>query len=214
MNIQVSGPGVIIEPLFTFVRNIISALVVAALAVLVALLLPQHTAQVGQTMTKAPWPSFGYGLLTAFAAGTAIIALALTICFSPIAILAGIILLAAGLYGWICFGAVVGERLLTAFKVQAVEPVWAAGLGTLIVSLVIALIGTVIEAGQGFLCCMEPVVWAAVFVLGCAGLGAIVLTRFGTQAYPSGAIPTPPTPAPVEVPEPSVVVEEEEPESD
>jgi hypothetical protein len=180
MNIQFAEPGAIFGPLFSFIRNIVSALVVAALAVLVALLLPQQTTQVGQTMTKALVPSFGYGLLTALAAGAAIIALTLTICLSPIAILAAFVLLAASLYGWICFGAVVGERLLKAFNAKTVEPVWAAGLGTLIVSLIVAFIDT----GLSLVCCLEAVVWATVFVLGCAGLGAVVLTRFGSQPYP------------------------------
>jgi hypothetical protein len=174
----------VLGPLFNFVRNIISALVVAALAVLVALLLPQPITRVGQTMTEAIVPSLGYGLLTAVAAGAAIIALVFTTCLSPIAILAGLVLLAAGLYGWICFGAVIGERLLKAFNAQVVEPVWAAGLGTLIVSLVVAMINTMIDASHGFLCCLMPVVWPTVFILGCAGLGAVVLTRFGSQSYP------------------------------
>jgi hypothetical protein len=51
-----------------------------------------------------------------------------------------------------------------------------------------------------------------VFVLGCLGLGAVVLTRFGTMPYipttgvvlaPSQPAPPPPVPAPVEVPEPA-----------
>lgn len=180
MNIRFANPEMVLGPLFSFVSNIISALVVAALAVLVALLLPQQTSRVGQTMTKAVVPSFGYGLLTALAAGAAIIFLALTICLSPIAILGALVLLAASLYGWICFGAVIGERLLKAFNAKTVEPVWAAGLGTLIVSLVIALI----NAGLSLVCCLEVIVWAVVFVLGCAGLGAVVLTRFGSQPYP------------------------------
>jgi hypothetical protein len=180
MNIQIAEPGDIFGPLFNFISNIISAFVVAALAVLVALLLPQPVTRVGQTMTQAVVPSLGYGLLTVLAAGAAIITLVLTICLSPIGILAGLVLLAAGLFGWICFGAVIGKRLLKAFNAQVVEPVWAAGLGTLIVSLVVALI----NAGLSLVCCLEVLVWAAVFVLGCAGLGAVVLTRFGSQPYP------------------------------
>ncbi|MBN1810607.1 MAG: polymer-forming cytoskeletal protein [Anaerolineae bacterium] len=183
MNVRFADPEMVLGPLFSFVRNIISALVVAALAVLVALLLPQQTTRVGQTMTKAVVPSFGYGLLTALAAGAAIILLVLTICLSPIAILAALVLLAAGLYGWICFGAVIGERLLKAFNAKVVEPVWAAGLGTLIVSLIIAFI----DAGLSLVCCLEVIAWTAVFVLGCAGLGAVVLTRFGSQPYPPTA---------------------------
>jgi hypothetical protein len=180
MDIRLPGADVLFGPLTAFIRNVLSAFVVAAIAVLVALLLPPQTAQVGHTMIKSIWPSLGYGVLTAFAAGTAIVLLTLTICFAPIAIVAGTVLLAAVLYGWICFGAVVGTRLLQAFNAQDVPPVLAAGLGTLIVSLVVALVDT----GANFVCCLAPLVWAAVFALGCAGLGAVVLTRFGTQSYP------------------------------
>ena len=184
-NIRFPEASALFDPLMTFVRNVLSAFVVAAIAVLVTLLLPSQTTRVGQTMIKAIWPSLGYGLLTAFAAGTAIVLLALTICFAPIAIVAGIVLLAAGLYGWICFGAVVGKRLLQAFNAQDVPPVLAAGLGTLIISLVVALIDT----GANIVCCLAPLVWTTVFALGCAGLGAVVLTRFGTQSYPPGQTP-------------------------
>lgn len=187
MNIQIAEPSAIFGPLFNFISNIISAFVVAALAVLVALLLPQPVTRVGQTMTKAIMPSLGYGLLTALAAGAAIVALALTICLSPIAILAGLVLLAASLYGWICLGAVIGERLLKAFNAQTVEPVWAAGLGTLIVSLIVAMINAMVDASHGFLCCLVPLIWPTVFALGCTGLGAVVLTRFGSQPYPPAA---------------------------
>jgi hypothetical protein len=180
MDIRFQEVSALFDPLMAFVRNVLSAFVVAAIAVLVALLLPPQTARVGQAMIKAIWPSLGYGVLTAFAAGTTIVLLTLTICLAPIAIVAGIVLLAAVLYGWICFGAVVGTRLLKAFKAQDVPPVLAAGLGTLIVSLVVALIDT----GANLVCCLAPLVWTAVFVLGCAGLGAVVLTRFGTQSYP------------------------------
>ena len=180
MDIRFQEVSALFDPLMAFVRNVLSAFVVAAIAVLVSLLLPPQTTQVGKTMVKAIWPSLGYGVLTAFAAGTAIVALTLTVCFAPVAIVAGIVLLAAGLYGWICFGAVVGDRLLRAFNVQEVPQVWAAGLGTLIVSLVVALIDT----GANLVCCLAPLVWATVFALGCAGLGAVVLTRFGTQGYP------------------------------
>ncbi|MBN1976569.1 MAG: polymer-forming cytoskeletal protein [Anaerolineae bacterium] len=185
MNIRFPEADAVFDPLMTFVRNVLSAFVVAAIAVLLTLLLPPQTARVGQTMVKAIWPSLGYGVLTAFAAGTTIVLLALTICFAPIAIVAGIVLLAAGLYGWICFGAVVGQRLLKAFKAQDVPPVLAAGLGTLITSLVVALIDT----GANLVCCLAPLVWTTVFALGCASLGAVVLTRFGTQSYPSTSAP-------------------------
>jgi hypothetical protein len=44
--------------------------------------------------------------------------------------------------------------------------------------------------------CLAPFGWLMIFALGCVGLGAVVLTRFGTMAYaPSTARPSPPKPS-------------------
>jgi hypothetical protein len=209
INVRFLGPGWLWESAAGFVRRVTSVVLIAAIAALVGLMLPQQMTRVGQTMVKDPLPSFGYGLLTAFAATTAILILTLTICFSLVGFLAAIALFAAGLYGWICFGAVVGKRLLEAFKAHGVAPVWSAGLGTLIVTLVATLVTFLLDVGQIFTCCLQPLAWIAIFVLGCAGLGAVVLTRFGTQAYPPGAGLTSSASAAAEAPEPSMPAEEE-----
>ncbi|NIV40504.1 MAG: hypothetical protein GWN58_67215, partial [Anaerolineae bacterium] len=149
------------------------------------------------------WPSFGIGLLTVVAATALVIALALTICLSPAAALVALALGAAGLFGWIGVGAQVGERLLRALNVREIAPLWAAGLGTLLITLV--------GMGLSVAFCLALLGWLMILVLGCLGLGAVVLTRFGTMAYvPStGAEPGPPRPTPpapvqtaAEVPEP------------
>jgi hypothetical protein len=196
-----SGAGQVLNWTLRAIRSVIAMLVVAAVAGLVALIWPHQTAQVGRTVVEAPWPSLGIGLLTA-AAGTAlIIALALTICLSPVAALVALALGAAGLFGWIGVGAQVGERLLQALNVREIAPLWAAGLGTLLITL--------IGVGLSVAFCLAILGWMVVFVLGCLGLGAVVLTRFGTMAYTpsasSGTSPTPPpaVPTPVEAPEPA-----------
>jgi len=184
------------------VRDVVGILVVAAVAGLVALICPHQTTRVGQTVVEAPWPSFGIGLLTAAAAAVLIIALAITICLSPVAALAALALGAAGLFGWIAVGALVGERLLRALKAREIAPLWAAGLGTLVITL--------IGVGLSIALCLAPFGWLMVFVLGCLGLGAVVLTRFGTTDYvPHRPTPPPSVPAPVEATEPSEQPEEE-----
>jgi len=192
----VSGPGRVLKWVLGVIRGVVAILVVAAVAGLVALIWPRPMALVGRVVTEAPWPSFGIGLLTVAAATALIIALTVTICLSPVAALAALALGAAGLFGWIGIGAVVGERLLQALNVHS-APLWAAGLGTLLVTL--------IGAGLSAAFCLAPLGWLLIFGLGCLGLGAVVLTRFGTTAYtPSTGSehhpprPTqPPTPAPV-----------------
>jgi hypothetical protein len=164
------------------IRSVAAILVVAAVAGLVALIWPQSTAQVGQAMVEAPLPSFGVGLLTIVAGTALVVALTITICLSPVAILAALVLGAAGLFGWAGVGAIVGERLLQALNAQEIAPLWTAGLGTLLITLVVM--------GMSVAFCLAPLGWLMTFVLGCLGLGAVVLTRFGTTAY------TPPSPAP------------------
>ena len=153
-------------------------------------------------------------MLTMVAATVIAIALAITICLSPVAILAALALGAAGLFGWIGIGAVVGERLLQALNARETAPLWAAGLGTLLITL----IGT----GLSIAFCLAPIGWLMMFVLGCLGLGAVVLTRFGTTTYvpATGSGPRPPRPAapssslppvPVAAPEPAEAPPEEPP---
>jgi hypothetical protein len=191
-----AGPGRVLDWTLRAVRSLVAIVVIAAVAGLVALIWPQPTAQVGRAITEAPWPSMGIGLLTSVAGTALIVALAVTICLSPVAVLAALALSAAGLFGWIAVGAVVGERLMQALNVQQITPLWAAGLG----ALLITLIGTGLSAAF----CLAPIGWLMIIALGCVGLGAVVLTRFGTVAYtastssaPLPPAPTPPPPAPV-----------------
>jgi len=190
-----ASPGRILGWMLSVIRGVTAVLVVAAVAGLVALLWPHQTAQVGQTMAGAPWHSLGIGLLTSVAATVLIVTLAVTICLSPIAALAALALGVAGLFGWTAAGALIGERLLQALHVRSSAPLWAAGLGTLLITLV--------GMGLSAAFCLAPLGWLMVFVLGCLGLGAVVLTRFGTQTYaPPCPTPPPPAPVPVEIPAP------------
>jgi hypothetical protein len=159
-------------------------------------------------------------LLTVGAATALIIVLAITVCLSPLAALAALGLGAAGLFGWIGVGTLVGERLLQALNARGIAPIWAAGLGTLLITL--------ISTGLSAAFCLAPFGWLMVFVLGCLGLGAVVLTRFGTTDYvPSTALrqssgqgsgqrpshPTSPPPVLAPVEEPELYEPQEEAES-
>jgi len=191
-----SGTGRAVNWALGLVRGVASVLVVAAVAGLVALIWPQQVAQVGRTVTMSPGTSFGIGLLTAFAATTLIVVLLLTICLSPASVLAALALGVAGLFGWIGVGALVGERLMQALNMRGTAPLWASGLGTLLITLV--------TAGLGALPCLGVLGIPLVTGLGCLGLGAVVLTRFGTMAY------TPSTQASPEIETPENVEPEEE----
>jgi hypothetical protein len=114
-----------------------------------------------------------------------------------VAFLLGVAMLVAGLFGWVAIGLLVGRRLLEAFNVKGVTSLMAVAAGTLLISLLRAIP------------CLGAIVG---FVVGCLGLGAVVLTRFGTQTYPLPARIPPAPPVPVQPEE--IAVEEAEPEAE
>jgi hypothetical protein len=170
-----SGPEQLLRWILRIVRTLVTVLVIAALGGVVALIWPKATAQVGRTAFESPGVSLGVGFLTIVAAMTLVIALAITICLSPAAALVALLLGAAGLFGWVAIGARVGERLLEALGAVEAPPLWVAGLGTLVITLT--------SVGLTAALCLAPLGWLLIFAIGCFGLGAVVLTRFGTTAY-------------------------------
>jgi hypothetical protein len=95
----------------------------------------------------------------------------------PVSLLGILALIIAGVFGWIALGLEVGKRLASLFKMEWPLAV-AAGLGTFLLSLVVN--------GIGFIACIG---WVAPFLVTIIGLGGVILTRFGTQNYPSLGTP-------------------------
>jgi hypothetical protein len=171
--------------------------ILAALAVLVLIFWPNPTSRVASAVISQPVVAGGIGLLTTVVAPIVLILLMITICLIPVSIVGLILLVVATVFGWIALGLEVGKRLAIALN-QEYQPVVMAGLGTLILSLVVN--------GIGFIPCVG---WLAPFLVGAVGLGGVLLTRFGTQAYlPSAAAVPTAEEAIVEVPPPDEPEEE------
>jgi hypothetical protein len=158
------------------------------LALLVVLFWPEQTARVSAVVTTAPGPALGLGLLTAVAVPVLAVLLGITICLAPISFVGMLLLVAAGVFGWIALGMTVGARLSTALKLYNLSPAVSAALGTGVLTLVMRAIEWIPCFG-----------WVPPLLLGLIGLGAVLLTRFGTRPYLPGtaivaAPPTPPAP--------------------
>jgi len=179
--------------IFNIFRDIMVALALAAIGLLVVLFWPKQTEVVNKAVLAAPLASAGVGLLTGVVAAILIVLLAITICLSPVAFLLGVAMLVAGVFGWVAIGLLVGRRLLEALGVKGITSLAAVAAGTLLISLLRAIP------------CLGGIF---AFVVGCAGLGAVVLTRFGTQTYPLRPVVPPTPPVPVQ-PEEIVAVEAE-----
>jgi len=152
-------------------RALVTMMALMALGLLVVALLPEQVRVVSATVEGAPFPSIGVGFLTLFVFLLLTPILFIVVCIGWMAwLLLFIALAAAAIYGWIVLGAVVGERLLQAAKVAQPEPLASVLLGVFLITLISAT-----PLCIGFLFTLVAGSW---------GLGAVILTRFGTTPYP------------------------------
>jgi hypothetical protein len=150
---------------------VFQAFVMAALALLIVAVAPDGTARVSDAVARFPLQSGAFGLLTALAFVPGIVLMAITILLIPLIPVAVLLLVVAGFFGWVAIGYELGRRMLATSQ-SAFSPVLAAGLGTLVLSLV--------SGGISFVPC-----WGGLFglIVGLVGLGAVIITRFGTKVY-------------------------------
>ena len=182
----------IFDPIYLFAmqgaRSLGMAFALGIIALVVASLWAQPLHRVTTTITATPAAAGGLGLLTLIAGVVLMILTAITLCLSPVSALIAIVYVLAIIFGWVALGTLIGERLVTTFNWTRLSPAVAAGLGTMLVSLVSTLVGLVL--------CLGPMINIA---LASIGMGAVVLTRFGSRLYPLGTTNTvtpPSTPNP------------------
>ncbi len=155
---------------FDVFKAFVFVFALTALGILIVLFWPEQTKLVSEVILTSPLPCLGVGVLSLITAFGLTTLLALTICFSPLAILMGIAVLVAGLFGWVAVGLLVGQKLVEALKLKELFPLVTVAIGVLFISL----LGVVPCLGKVF-----------TFFVGSLGLGAVILTRFGTLPYPA-----------------------------
>lgn len=167
------------------------SLMLGLLALIVAALLPAQLNQVSDAIVRKPVATGTVGVLTAMA-GPFVIAV--------LALISGILILACGLgllgfpivlvvslalgfglvMGWIAVGTLIGQRMAEAMKLNNRSLPVVAALGTVLLTLVASVLSKLPFLLGGWL-------WtAAAITVGCVGLGAVALTKFGTRVYPFG----------------------------
>ena len=177
------------NPFWTVAGIFYRAVILAALAMLVVVFLKPQMENVSQAIVSQPMMSGGVGLLTVFGGPISIVVVALvmiiTLILIPVAALVvfmGVLAIAlAWLFGMIALGNEVGERFTQSIN-QSWAPAFTAGFGTFLLMLVGGAIGEIPCVG-----------WLFVALIGFVGIGAAVLTRFGTR-------PLQPVPVPASTP--------------
>ena len=151
----------------SWVRFLMNAMGMMALGLLLVYVLPKQTSLVAQTVVRAPAASLGVGLLTLLLLPIVLILLVVICIGIPVAILLILAAVAAGAYGWVAVGTALGQRLLVALK----RPSGPA-------------VGVIVGVGLLSLLSEVPCLgWLLGLIVASAGLGAVVLTRFGTLQY-------------------------------
>jgi len=160
------------SPILNIIWFIFRVFIWSAIAVLGALFFPKQTSRIGETATRQPVVAGGIGLLTLIIIPFLELMLVVTIILIPVALLVVIILAVGWALSILGLGMEVGKR--TAAVLNQDWPVAvSAGLGTFILVLVINGTRQVIPC----------VGWILPMLVILIGLGAVVLTRFGTQDY-------------------------------
>ena len=153
----------------------------AALAVLAVLFFPSQIERTGGVAAKQAPVSGGVGCLTVVLLPFVLFITAITIIGIPVAFIVVLLFAVVALFGVIAIGTETGKRLGKMFKQDWALAV-SAGLGTFLVALVME--------GLGMLgSCLGAVVYALVVIV---GVGAVLLTRFGTNDYPTYVSPEKP----------------------
>src|SRR5574341_310035 len=156
-------------PLWTAMSVFFQALALAALAMFLTIFLHPQLDRVAQAMTQQPFMAGSIGLLTIFLAPITMVVLVVTLILIPVALAAAILLALAWLFGVVALGMEVGDRFTKAVH-QSWAPVLSAGFGTFLLSIVVGAVNLVPCIG-----------WMAGVLVGLIGIGAVVMTMFGTR---------------------------------
>lgn len=177
---RVSGPELLLRTLLRIFVGFLLATLMAALALAVLSFAPDATRRVGNAAVAVPGLAFIVGLIALILALGLALFLAITICFIPIAFLWVMALALAMAFGWIALGWLLGDRLLRALNISEPHPLLSGVIGVALLTLVAQLpcLGIVLAVLTSSL-----------------GLGAVVLTRAGTQPYPTPPQPSTPSTA-------------------
>ncbi len=163
--------------------NLVMALVFGGLAGVITLICPLRLRRVSDALLESPGATTGIGLLSLLiaAAATGLVILSFIVlvgfCLAPFLGLSWIVLALMIVMGWTGLSLPVGAWLLSRLEVRRVSPFAAASVGAILLSFLAGLLT--------FNTWTTILYFFLMIGLTGWGLGAVVLTRFGGQAYPN-----------------------------
>jgi len=159
-------------PLGTAASVFFQALGLGALGMLLTVFLHPQLDRVGQAVAGQPFISGTIGVLAIIATAITAVILSVTLILIPVALATVLLVVLAWLFGIVALGMEVGDRFTKAIH-RSWEPVLSACLGTFLLALVVGMVNLIPCVG-----------WLAPVIVGLVGLGAAVITMFGTRVVP------------------------------
>lgn len=172
--VQIPNLNSNLNPVFKVIGFFLRLFLWALAAMVLAMFIPNHLDRVSQTAHTQLLISGGLGLLTVIIVPILVILLAITICLIPVSLIGLLALAVAWIYGLISLGYETGKRISGMSK-TGWHPAISAGLGTLLLMAVLSGVEALIPC----------VGWIPKALAGFIGLGAVLLTQFGTKPYNS-----------------------------
>lgn len=151
------------------IRDTVRIIVTSVLALLAGIFLRKRMVIMVQQLRVQPYLSWGVGILTITLVPIFSILLIVTICLLPLGLMLMVTLALAYLLGWIILGITCGNIIKLWLRTR-----WPFELQAFIGSLVIGIFSMLI----GRIPCMG---WTFNILIGCMGLGTILITRLGNQ---------------------------------
>ncbi len=173
--VHIPDVSLTVSPVWSAMWFLARVFMIAALAVLLMMFLENPTVRIAKTVIAQPLISGGLGLLTLIVAPFVLFILTITILLIPVALLLFVALFLMGIFGWIAVGYEVGVRFAHMLGREWAPPL-AAGVGTFIL--------TFVTLGLCSVDLIQCVGWVFPVLVVSLGLGAVLLTRLGTQEYP------------------------------
>lgn len=177
----------VVAALGVLVRTVLWAL----LAMLVMFFLAPRVECVARAALSQPLMTGGLGLLTLIVVPLMLVVMAITVLLIPVSLVGALVLGVTWALGIIALGLELGKRFAGIFH-QEWHPALAAGVGTFLLVLTL----------DGSAAMLDCIGWPLRLVVGAFGVGAVLLTGFGSKEYlPSPKAESPVAPPPEQLPE-------------
>ncbi|MCW5876712.1 MAG: hypothetical protein KIS85_07485 [Anaerolineales bacterium] len=138
-------------------------------AILLVLLTPRQLTNTADTIARQGGSSLLFGALTFVLLPVALVITLITCILPPLILL---LVIAGSIFGWVALGLELGRRVEQFLKVA-----WALEVQAVVGTLLLGMLSFFVRA-------LPCVGWLGVFGLGAVGLGAALLSRFGTEVTP------------------------------